>query len=43
MVTGGYNDPVLCAICGVDYYNMYKTSCPMAYAVSPTFRAETVC
>jgi hypothetical protein len=31
----GYNDPNLCSICGVDFYNVFKDGCPEAYAVSP--------
>ncbi|KAI9634241.1 thaumatin family-domain-containing protein [Dioszegia hungarica] len=30
--SGGYNDPALCAICGVDFYNVFKVHCPNAYA-----------
>lgn len=33
-VAGGYNDPELCAICGVDYYSLFKDNCESAYAVS---------
>lgn len=33
-IPGGYNDPALCAICGVDFYNVFKVHCPNAYAVS---------
>lgn len=31
---GAYNDPILCAICGVDYYNLFKDNCKTSYAVS---------
>jgi hypothetical protein len=31
---GAYNDPILCAICGVDYYSLFKDNCKNAYAVS---------
>lgn len=33
--SGGYNDPELCAICGVDYYSLFKDLCRTSYAVSP--------
>lgn len=33
LVTGGYNDPELCAICGVDYYDLFKKNCLTSYAV----------
>ncbi|EIW66392.1 hypothetical protein TREMEDRAFT_35226, partial [Tremella mesenterica DSM 1558] len=39
--SGGYNDPTLCAICGVDYYHVFKDNCPMAYGLTKSEKTGT--
>ncbi|KAK8849433.1 hypothetical protein IAR55_004765 [Kwoniella newhampshirensis] len=39
--SGGYNDPNLCQPCGVDYYDLFKKSCPNAYAYAYDEKSKT--
>ncbi|WWD20055.1 hypothetical protein CI109_104528 [Kwoniella shandongensis] len=39
--TGAYADPNLCQSCGVDYYDLFKKSCPNTYAYAYDEKSHT--
>ncbi|ORX40766.1 thaumatin family-domain-containing protein [Kockovaella imperatae] len=39
--TGSYNDPIMCGICGVDYYSLFKDNCNMSYAYAYDEKSES--